>query len=104
MSTADAFVLTDVKKAYRVGQRTAFSRVEALRPQLEPILHEEGIPEELLAVVLIESGGQQEALSRKGALGLWQLMPETARRYGLVVTPEVDERVDVQKSTRAASR
>ena len=44
------------------------------------------------------------ALSPKGALGLWQLMPDTARRYGLVVTASRDERLDVEKSTRAAAR
>jgi membrane-bound lytic murein transglycosylase D len=55
-------------------------------------------------VVLIESGGRPAALSRKGARGIWQFMPETARRYGLAVTPEYDERLDIQKSTRAAAR
>jgi hypothetical protein len=98
------FVLLAAKGDNRIKQTWALSRVRALQPVLDPILSEEGIPQELLAVVLIESGGQQTALSRKGALGLWQLMPETARRYGLIVTPQVDERLDVQKSTRAAAR
>jgi membrane-bound lytic murein transglycosylase D len=40
----------------------------------------------------------------KGACGLWQFMPETARRYGLVVSDERDERLDITKSTRAAAR
>jgi membrane-bound lytic murein transglycosylase D len=53
--------------------------------------------------VLVESGGRNTALSSKGALGLWQFMPETARRYGLAVTPGLDERVDIVKSTRAAA-
>ncbi len=79
-------------------------RVQALRPALEPILREEGIPPQMAAVVLVESGGQTTALSPKGARGLWQIMPDTARRYGLVVTDRVDERLDPYKSTRAAAR
>jgi soluble lytic murein transglycosylase-like protein len=86
------------------GYESAVERVQALRAILGPVLQQEGVPQELSAVVLVESGGQATALSRKGALGLWQLMPATARRYGLVVTPELDERVDLEKSTRAAVR
>ena len=79
-------------------------RVEQQRPVSEPILREEGVPTELIAVVLIESGGQPAALSPKGARGLWQFMPDTARRYGLIVSAVTDERLDIQKSTRAAAR
>jgi hypothetical protein len=82
----------------------ALDRVQALRPALEPILREEGIPEQMAAVVLVESGGQPTALSSMGARGLWQIMPATARRYGLVVSDRVDERLDPHKSTRAAAR
>lgn len=82
----------------------AVARVQKLRPLLEPILREEGVPPDMAAVVLVESGGRPAALSPKGALGLWQLMPETARRYGLVVTAIGDERLDPVKATRAATR
>lgn len=58
----------------------------------------------MAAVVLVESGGQSTALSPKGARGLWQFMPDTARLYGLVVTASLDERLDPYKSTRAAGR
>jgi hypothetical protein len=80
------------------------ARVQALLPLVEPILREEGIPLQLAAVILVESGGQTMALSPKGARGLWQLMPGTARRYGLVVARAIDERLDPIKSTRAAAR
>ena len=86
------------------GASAALKRVNQLRPLLIPILEDEGIPQEIAAVVVVESGGKSNALSPKGALGLWQLMPETARRYGLVVTPSNDERLDAEKSTRAAAR
>ena len=84
--------------------RQAVERVQALQPALEPILWNEGIPLQLAAVVLVESGGWATALSPKGARGLWQLMPDTARRYGLNVSPSRDERLDPYKSTRAAAR
>ena len=82
---------------------SALSRIALLRPTLDPILREVGIPTELTAVVLVESGGDPMALSPKGARGIWQLMPETARRYGLIVNNVEDDRVDVEKSTRAAA-
>lgn len=86
------------------SRERAWQRFEELRPLIEPILREGGVPTELAAVVLIESGGQPMALSPKGARGIWQFMPDTAQRYGLTVIPGTDERLDVQKSTRAAAR
>jgi soluble lytic murein transglycosylase-like protein len=84
--------------------RDAVERVTGLRATLDPILSAEGVPKEVLAVVLVESGGRMSALSPKGARGLWQFMPDTARRYGLAVTADRDERIEVVKSTRAAAR
>jgi membrane-bound lytic murein transglycosylase D len=75
-----------------------------MKPILAPILQEEGIPYEIAALVLVESGGQPTALSPKGARGIWQFMPDTARRFGLTITNETDDRLDVLKSTRAAAR
>src|ERR1035437_2834333 len=85
------------------GVSAAMRRLDQLRPALSRILESEGIPQEMASVVMVESGGRSTALSPKGALGLWQLMPDTARRYGLVVTPSRDERLDVEKSTGAAA-
>ena len=84
--------------------RRAVARVTELRPVLTPILHEEGIPDEIAALVLVESAGRPTALSPKGARGIWQFMPDTARRYGLAVTANLDERIEVVKSTVAAAR
>jgi membrane-bound lytic murein transglycosylase B len=85
------------------GVAAALRRLNQLRPLLDPILEREGVPPEISSVVVVESGGRTAALSPKGALGLWQLMPQTARRYGLVVTASRDERLDVEKSTGAAA-
>lgn len=84
--------------------RQAIERVGSLRPLVEPILREEGVPTELAAIMLVESGGRTTAFSPKGARGPWQFMPETARRYGLAVSPVQDDRIDLHKSTRAAAR
>ena len=97
-------VMTDASTIQANGLAGAISRVQQLRPTIEPILREERVPTELAAIVMVESGGQLNALSPKGARGIWQFMPDTARRYGLIVTPERDERLDIQRSTRAAAR
>jgi len=73
-------------------------------PVLASILRAHGLPPSLLGVAAVESGFDPSALSPKGARGLWQLMPETARRYGLAVEPGRDERLDPVKSTHAAAR
>lgn len=77
--------------------------IDRLRPNLETvaaILDEEGVPRYFIFLALAESGGNPLNVSPKGAAGLWQLMPQTARAYG--ITPA--ERLDVEKSTRAAAR
>ena len=85
------------------SEHTSWKRVKRFLPEIEPILSQVGVPVQLAAVVLVESGGNPTALSSKGARGLWQLMPDTARRYGLTVNAEADQRLDVMKSTRAAA-
>ena len=79
-------------------------RWRELQKQIEPILKQQDLPVEILAVVKIESGGQLDALSPAGARGLWQLMPDTARRYGLIVSETKDERLNLEKATWAATQ
>src|SRR5690606_2581658 len=73
-------------------------------PMIETIFREEGLPDELKYLAMIESGLNPKARSRVGAGGMWQFMPATGRAYGLEITHWVDERSDPIKSTRAAAR
>ena len=68
------------------------------------ILREEGVPEDLVYIALIESGFNSRAYSIAGASGIWQFMKPTARRYGLKINWWIDERRDPVKATRAAAR
>lgn len=88
----------------RTYTKTIFKRYEAWAPQIKEYFKESGIPEELAELCLIESGCTYTARSSAGAVGMWQLMPATARQYGLIVTPYNDERTDPNKSLYVASR
>lgn len=88
----------------RSAPRIALARYNSYREILTRILIEEKLPLEVLSVALVESGFNPLALSPKGARGIWQLMPDTARRYGLAVTPGNDHRTHPEHATRAAAR
>jgi len=68
------------------------------------ILEEEELPAELLSLAMIESGLSPGARSRAAAVGWWQFVRGTARIRGLNVNEWIDERRDIELSTRAASR
>src|SRR6185369_13228173 len=82
----------------------ALSRGAKYVPSMRDILVGEGLPAELAYLPLIESGYRPQAVSRAGAVGPWQFIPETGRRYGLRIDSLVDERRDPIKSTQAASQ
>ncbi|HEY0465086.1 MAG TPA: transglycosylase SLT domain-containing protein [Polyangiaceae bacterium] len=63
-----------------------------------------GVPTELVWLSMIESGHNPTIVSPAGAAGLWQFMPDAGRTYGLTVDRWVDERLDPERSTQAASR
>ena len=73
-------------------------------PIIEPILKENGIPDDFKYLMAIESNLNVIARSPAGAAGLWQIMPQTARELGLEVNDQIDERYHVEKSTRAACK
>ncbi|MEX1182969.1 MAG: LysM peptidoglycan-binding domain-containing protein [Gemmatimonadota bacterium] len=71
-------------------------------PMIRGELRRRGMPEDLVYLAMIESGLSPRAYSRAAASGLWQFIEETGERYGLEVTPEVDERRDPVEATGAA--
>jgi membrane-bound lytic murein transglycosylase D len=72
-------------------------------PMMKNVLRENGLPEDLVYVSLIESGFSPLAHSRSNAVGYWQFIRATGRRYGLHVDGFIDERRDPVLSTRAAA-
>lgn len=73
-------------------------------PIIEPILKANGIPDDFKYLAVIESHLDPRATSPAKAVGMWQFLESTGRSYGLKVTPTVDERRHVAKSTEAACK
>lgn len=82
--------------------RNSFRRALCYIPMIQREFSSRGIPADLAYMALIESGFRPDPTSHAGASGLWQFMPATARRFGMRVDGEADERLDPVKSTRAA--
>lgn len=78
------------------------NRGEAYRPIIEATLARYELPPELYYLAMIESGFKLTAVSSAGAVGPWQFIRGTARRYGLTVDYWLDERRDIVRSTEAA--
>ena len=81
-----------------------FKRANRIFPVIEPILKREGVPDDIKYLAVIESSLDPRAVSPARASGLWQFMSGTAQQFGLEVSPEVDERYHIEKSTVAACR
>lgn len=86
------------KVAYMLGAQNFYM------PVFEEALESYNLPLELKYLPVIESALDPTARSKAGAVGLWQFMLSTAKRYGLKINSLVDERRDVVKSSYAAAR
>ncbi len=71
-------------------------------PILERLLKKSNIHSDFKYLAVIESALVEQATSQVGAQGFWQFMPFTAKEFNLTINDEVDERLDVTKSTKAA--
>jgi membrane-bound lytic murein transglycosylase D len=93
-------------RSFQTVERSFFIRSYQRSGQFRPIivkyLQEAGLPKELSWLPLVESGFQCNALSRARALGLWQFIPSTGYKFSLQRDRWIDERLDVEKSTKAA--
>jgi len=74
------------------------------RPMIQRVLGEEGVPQELIYLAQIESAFSPRAISRKRCVGLWQFSAWDGKNRGLDQNSQVDERMDPEKSTRAAAK
>jgi membrane-bound lytic murein transglycosylase D len=90
-------------KSWKNSSLTLFVKAQKWFPLIEPILKKEGVPDDFKYVAIIESH-LSNVVSPAGASGFWQLMPVTAQHYGLIVNSEIDERLDVEKSTHVACK
>ncbi|GAB3985684.1 hypothetical protein GCM10028807_01470 [Spirosoma daeguense] len=79
-------------------------RASVVFPIIEPILEQYRIPADFKFLPLLESAVTNRAVSRKGAAGFWQLMPQTAQSLGLSVSRRRDDRFNLLKATHAACR
>jgi membrane-bound lytic murein transglycosylase D len=71
---------------------------------IESVFAKHGLPLELKYLAMVESDLKSNAVSRSGAVGMWQLMPETARNFGLKIKGKTDERRNAYRSTVAAAK
>jgi len=71
-------------------------------PVIEAMLSKAGLPDDLKYVALAESALRPHVGSPKGAIGFWQFLPATGRRYGLSVNESIDQRRSLTASTKAA--
>ncbi len=73
-------------------------------PVIEALLAEAGVPDDLKYVAVAESALRPHAGSPKGAIGFWQFLADTGRKYDLVINARIDERRNLRASTQAAIR
>jgi beta-lactamase regulating signal transducer with metallopeptidase domain len=90
----------------RKFMRDGLKRMDAHEELIVARLAEHGLPRELLAVPLVESGYRNLAQGPRSAVGagIWMFIKPTARRFGLAVEGEQDERLNVASETEAAMR
>lgn len=79
-----------------------FKRAHRFFPEIEGLLQAEKVPDDFKYLALVESGLAQ-ATSSKGAQGFWQFMEKTGKEYGMEINKEVDERRNLELSTKGAA-
>ncbi|HSH13671.1 MAG TPA: transglycosylase SLT domain-containing protein, partial [Desulfurivibrionaceae bacterium] len=91
----------------QIGQKERFRegvvRSGAWLPEIRQVFEAEGVPADLVYLAHVESSFNPKAQSKVGAVGLWQFMRATGRRF-LNIDAARDERLNPRKASRAAAR
>ena len=104
LNPEDLALVQAMAKAQYLGRWEAVSeRSRFLRQRLLDGLEQANAPHSLQVIPIVESTYNPYALSRSGAMGLWQLMPRTARGLGIKPRRDVDGRRHIETSTKAAA-
>ncbi|MGR5167198.1 lytic transglycosylase domain-containing protein [Vibrio astriarenae] len=93
---------TQLLTKYQPRIEATLERNGDLVRRIESELLRKNLPKEFILIPMLESSYNPEAVSHAKAAGLWQLMPQTARRFGLVVDSNLDQRFDIPSATFAA--
>ena len=88
--------------SYRPGAKRIMERGQVYFPSFDYKLEKFGLPKVLKNISIVESNLDVWSVSSKGAVGVWQLMPHTARAHGLKIDVYVDERFDPILSSEVA--
>jgi membrane-bound lytic murein transglycosylase D len=92
-----------VQQGVREKVEEGMQRARGLLPRILSILRRHNVPDELAALPLVESAFNPQARSKAGAVGLWQFVASTGKRY-LTITRGRDDRRDPIRATEAAAR
>lgn len=87
---------------YRMDYESGLERRKYYSDMIQTRIEERGLPQAVKWIPMVESWFRNSAVSSRNAAGLWQLMPATARAFGLRIDNWIDERKDPEKSTDAA--
>ncbi|MBP5420695.1 MAG: transglycosylase SLT domain-containing protein [Bacteroidales bacterium] len=81
-----------------------YKRIGRYFPIIEPILKQYNVPNDIKYLCVAESSLSPTIKSPAGAVGLWQFIESTGKEMGLEINDEVDERYNIERSTRAACK
>ncbi len=79
-------------------------RLTKYSPMIERHLKRQGVPIDMKYIAVLESALHSDAVSSAGAVGIWQIMPETGRELGLYVDRVIDDRKFPEESTKCAAK
>lgn len=84
--------------------KMVLARKEQYFPMYAETMQNHDMPSDIIYLSIVESGLDPKIKSKMGAVGLWQFMPATGREYGMLVSTDMDDRMDPEKSTVAAAK